>query len=314
MWIYERLAKLIPRSIRINWFKKSSRFPIIGVDGFGRPRPGAGPGPMAPDGRHAATTACGGVCAHPGNGPWRGPEKDHSQPPSSFKNYFTSVDLLVIPTFRHGWPLIPNNSQETILASPKFKWLKILLLLLGWGSPVLVRGEGQAIYCHPTYMIVSAISDKMPFQIPLTYEWGVAPAWSIALQVSPYLGFTTEPAVQGITPPKTSNSGFSASAFLRRFFNGERSEGYYFAPSFGYFDIQLHRSMEIRNGGWFGGEDARGAGLSFMGYFGYRAFWSHLSIFSDLGFGYQQMTISRNISGVRSKVVGDMNLGIGIPF
>lgn len=174
--------------------------------------------------------------------------------------------------------------------------------------------KSQAIYVHPVQALVTAGIDSIPTYVSVTWERELGHGRSFTLQPTAIFGSVKN---NHIDAPKYSTGGLQLAAAYRLYFNGQASEGYYFAPAIELVYLSVSRGAYIdRYDDAYPSASATGKGIGFAGFFGHRSKWENFTLYYDIGAGWQSVSASGNNGYTVSKsgLLLDANLGLGIPF
>jgi hypothetical protein len=179
----------------------------------------------------------------------------------------------------------------------------------------------QAIYFHPTMMVLSLGDSDLPWMIPVTYEREIGAGHSWVLETTLMDGSVRQSnyAIPGggyDIAPEISILGLEMIGSRRNYFNGQVSKGWYWAPAL--LLEYLHASQPAKMGEYvhWDAESVDAFGIGGLAYIGYRAKWGGFTMFFDVGLGCQIVTAQGDASQsiVRTGLAEDFNIGLGRAF
>lgn len=177
----------------------------------------------------------------------------------------------------------------------------------------------KALYVHPLYTLVTSAIDGLPAMIPVTLEVELEGPKSVTVQPELIVGSIASSAkLAGSTAPNIEIKGLSLLCAYRNYLNGKVPTGVYLAPAVGATFAKLHspEKIDAAKGVRWVGKDASFKGGSVLGYLGARGKWDAISIYTDIGAGYQFASVSGDdIEAWQSNGLAlDINIGLGLAF
>jgi len=165
-----------------------------------------------------------------------------------------------------------------------------------------------SVYFHPVSLLTTLGVDGLPLMLYLTGEIPLSESNSLIVNPSLFVGSYDN---------DIDYFRIGSGVGLRRF-AGDNASGLYLQvmPSFQYMKLS-QKIMDVE-------ATASAVVLDILGYIGYAAKYSSISIFIDVGLGYAYRNVKGSIeddseglfsiSADASGLTFDVNLGIGIPF
>ena len=201
------------------------------------------------------------------------------------------------------------------------------LLLTGVPSWTASEPDPKAIYLHPVLVLVTAVKEGFPLLIPVTFENEWAGGRSLAFQLTLGAGGqrlegatfvdSRGKVVVAADQPLVDVLGIKWVASLRLYFNGERSQGFYFAPAIGYEFATVDLKEGVQGDVYWRAGSGSTSTYSVLGFLGYRWKGESLTVYADfgLGYAYQSSVVEKAWGeGTKKFLTRDLNLGVGVPF
>lgn len=179
--------------------------------------------------------------------------------------------------------------------------------------------KSRAIYAHPAMTVISALgasSGAIPLILPVTYEREMGDGKSWTVQPTLVFGSLKQTAINNEEAPKLSVFELRLLGTQRNYFNGNVSEGWYWAPAVSLGYARISQPFKQGRYGYWSAVDINGYGAGALAYVGWRGKWSELTMYVDGGLGGQYISLSGtgNQSYAKSGVAFDLNIGMGKAF
>lgn len=189
------------------------------------------------------------------------------------------------------------------------------LVLITLGAAAVHSGD-KAIQAHPLIMIVTGSDQDLPFQVPVTFEFGDVPGRSYVFQFTFANGKQACESDLDVEPPKFDVTGFKGVVERRMYWNGKAQKGLYLGPALMFKKAWAHRKERVVGNYRFFELDISETSFGALGYLGYAWMPGNVKISWDIGVGFSHVsgTGSREIKIDESGVAFDLNLGVGFVF
>lgn len=177
-----------------------------------------------------------------------------------------------------------------------------------------VHSRDMTLQAHPLLMLVTGASQDIPFQVPVTFEFGDVPGRSYVFQLTFAKGKQACETEEGVEPPKIDATGIKGILARRMYWNGKMHEGLYLAPALMFTKSWGHRDEQVVGNFLFYEQDISETIFGALGYVGYAWTPGNAKITWDIGVGYRYVSSVGTQDIEESGIFPDLNLGVGFVF